>query len=644
MHEEIMRRTAVLGLIALLAILLWRAPAQADRVYTVDDRVHEGKVIFEDEDQVKLERKFGNITSVVTFRRDEVLRIEKAMTKEEEYQAALAAAETPEACMEAAEQAKAHRLHRRDIRKAYEKAIEIDPDFKPAREILGFKYLDGKWISEREWKLAKGYQWYRGELLEPAEIEKRKGEERDRIEGGYAEEIKGVGWGERHVVSTDHYEVHCNSTKRVAEGYAQFLEQLYDAYDSLFRGYPRYYQGKSKIYIFRNIEDFQTYGGARPGVGGYYRPKSDNPNAYPDRMVASYHGTFGTTGGTREVLAHECTHQFEHILSDGNEMQFLSRPPWWIEGLAVYFGDGYTFDNKGKLVIGIPRDRLMIIQRVLGSGKAPPISRFLRITLGEYQRNAGLTYPYGWSLCHYFLHRGKGKPVDINGKSVDLRKVFDDFFKVVTAEPPGGMGPQGFPEYYARKFEELLGFPVDELTKDWKDYVLSLELEPLGEIKKNTFSSDKLAFEITKPDGWEWREDEVQGQEAIRLENGGTTGRIVVVAQGNMELSSPEAALDQLESQAGMRVRSPTIDDTNIIEVYGFPAAEVYYSGFEMAQQNASREVAIRTNEQMFRHVMVVTLKRLYEIVMQCDVDRWDDNEEAFKEALRGFIPKADSE
>ncbi|RME73515.1 MAG: hypothetical protein D6776_06955 [Planctomycetota bacterium] len=377
-------------------------------------------------------------------------------------------------------------------------------------------------------------------------------------------------------------------------------------------------------------------------MGGYYRPKSDNPNAYPDRMVAAFHGSFGTTGGTREVLAHECTHQFEHILCDGTAMQFMVRPPWWVEGLAVYFGDGYRMDKNGKLTIGIPRDRLMMIQRILRSGQAPPISRFLRTDLGQYQRMAGLTYPYGWSLVYYFLHRGNGKPVEINGHKVDLKKVFNQFFKVVTAKPPQLM-PQQYPEYYARKFEELLGFPVDELTGDWKNFILSLKLEPLGEVKGDTFVSDKLAFEIKKPEGWEFRPDDVQGQEAIRIENPATTGRVIVIAQGNMDLTTPEGALEQIESQAGMRLRSPTIDDSKIIDVYGFPAAEVYYSGYEAAPaSNASRKVEVRTNEQTYRHVMVVTLKRLYEIIMQCDSDRWEDNEAAFDEILKGFIPKAD--
>ncbi|GIW70617.1 MAG: hypothetical protein KatS3mg102_0159 [Planctomycetota bacterium] len=642
--------TRALTTLALVAVLLAAPAARADKVYLISGEVYEGKVVHADHEKVQLERQFGSITSVMTFSRDEVVKIERSLTPEERIDKALAEASTPEACMEAARLAESSNMPQSVVRRCWERAIEIDPDFRPARERLGYRYLESerRWVTEREWKLAQGYQWYRGELLPPDEIQRRKQRYREQIEGSYREETKGVGWGERHIISTEHYEIHCNSTRKVAEGYAQFMEQLYKAYDKVFHGLPRYYQGKSKIYIFRNLEDFQTYGGGG-GALGYYRPKSDNPNAYPDRIVVAFHGTFGTTGTTREVLAHEATHQFQHILCDGTPEQFLSRPPWWIEGLAVYFGDGYTLNAQGELEITIPRDRCFMIQRMIKSGQLPPISKFLRFSLGQYQMMAGMTYPYGWSLVYYFLHRGADsqgnqQPVEIHGKKVHLKQVFERFFKVVTEKPPAGVPLPGYGEYYARKLEELLGFEVDALTEDWKQFILGLKLEPLGEVRGERFVSAKLAFEITRPEGWEFRPDEVSGQEAIRIVNPATTGRITVAVQGNLELSTAEAALDALEGQAGMRIRSPMIDERNVIEVAGFPAAEVYYEGYEAPPENATREVEVRQNAQIYRHVMVVTLRRLYEIIMQCDADRWEDNKAAFQQALERFVPKGELE
>lgn len=638
-----------LGAALVLVSVLWSGPALADRVHLANGRIHEGKVIAATDEMVQLEKRIGEMTMVVTFRRDEVVDIEYKLTAGQKLAKALNEAKTAEECLTAARQAQAEGVAAETLVRAYERAVELDDQNEEARKALGHVYKSGRWMTDREWKKSQGYIEYKGELVHPDELARVKAQEKDaaRIAAEKSQnrvrlEYQGVGWGEAHVIETAHYIVKCNSTKEVAQSYANFMEKIYKAYDKVFKGYKHYWTGKSTIYVFRNIKDFQKYLGVGEGVGGFYRPKSENLNAYPDRMVAAFHGTFGTTGGTREVLAHECTHQIQHILSDGDERQFLSRPTWWMEGLAVYFGDGFTFDKRGQLVVEIPRDRLMWIQRMLKSGQSPKISEFLRIGLRQYQAQAGMTYPYGWSLVYYFMHRGedrKGRQqsVKIGSRTVNLEKTFQSFFKVVTERPPASVDLRSFPDYYARKFDELLGFPVDELTDDWKQFVLGLELKRLGKVKGDKFTADELGMELTKPKGWEWREDDVEGREAIRLENSATTARVIVTAMGNMDNLGTEDAGDFAERMAGAKLDSPMIEERNTIEVGGFPAVEIFYSGTEVKPAHATSEIQVRQNEQMHRHVVIATLKRVYHIVCQADSDRWEEAKDSFGEVLRGL-------
>lgn len=642
-------RVALVALLLAGGVLVGRS-VFADKVHLRSGRVVEGEVLDVNPEFVEVKFAIGS----VKFRRDEVVEIEYELTTGERFDRQVGEAESADAIAVVIEQFEGKRITRDQVRAAWERALTLDPTHRRAHEELGHLYYNGKWLTSEEDKIRiGGWVYFDGELMPPEKAERlkrerreaaaRAAEERRRI---YENELKGVSWGRVKPIETEHYIIQCNSSPSVAKRYADFMEQIYAAYDEVFKGYKKHHTGKSKIYIFRNIKDFQEFGGGQPGVGGFYVPKSPNENIFPSRIVSAYHGTFGTTGDTRGVLAHEGTHQFQHLLCDGTPEEFLVRPPWWIEGLAVYFGDGYQFDKRGKLVVGIPRDRLMVIHQILKSGQAPKISQFIRLNLGQYQRMAGLTYPYGWALCHYFLHRGevggRQQAVEVAGHKFEPEKVFREFFDFVLADPPDHVRMNA-PEYYASKFEQLLGFPVDDLMEDWKSYVLGLELEPLGEVTedRSRYISKMLAFQIDKPASWVWRENEVQGREAIKLEGPTTTGLVTVIAEGNMDNASVEELRDQAERGAAMKLDSLYLDDekTREIKVSGYKGYEFFYEGTERKPSgNVDREYKVRDRPQRYRHVVVSTLKRSYEIVMQADAERFDDNRQVFDEILRGFV------
>ncbi len=604
--------------LSILLIGLAAGPALADKLILRDGRVIEGKIVSEDREKVVIEQKYGR----AAFARHEIREIVRERTPEEEFEEAFGRAKTAADFVALGKKAKEGGLAA-PARRAFERALELDPENREAREALGHRLHEGRWWTEEEWaQRPEEVERRRKEAEEAARARAEKSEER------YRKELAGVPWADAHIIETKHYVVKCNSTREVAQGYADFLEKIYEAYEKVFARHKKYWDKKSTVYIFRSNEEFRELTGAEMGVGGFYVPKSPNPNAFPDRIVAAFHGSFGTSGDTRLVLAHECTHQIQHTVCAGKEETFMARPAWWVEGLAVYFGDGFNFDRRGRLVIGIPRDRLAMLRRLIDEKVVPDqlkLSDLVKADFRFYQMNAGVTYPYGWSLVYYFLHRGedrrgKQKPIKVKGKEIDLAKVFDEFFKVVTAIPPQGERTE--PEYYAQKLDALLGVPIDELTADWREFVMGLELPKLGRVRGRVFESPETGFVAEKPEGWTWDEKGVEGDEAIRMANEQTGGLVRIEVDGNMFNWNAQGAADFVERQidAWPLERKDT-------HVQGFPAVELIYKRVPEGGEK----------ERYYRRVVVTTLRRVYQIALECDAERAAENEAAFEAVLAGF-------
>lgn len=631
--------------LALLAIVATAAPALADKVYCHDGRVIEGKIIAEDRTTVQVEKRLGSITSVITLTREEILRIEKVASPEEEFEAAFAKAKSAADFVKAGKRAKADGLEAAAER-AFKRALELDRENKDAHEGLGHRFHEGRWWTPAEWAERPEEKERAKEAAAEAARRRAAGHEEK-----YGKELEGVPWGDAHIITTRHYVVKCNSTKEVAQRYADFLEKIYAAYDKVFSKYKRYWDKPSVVYIFRNVQEFREYMGVDEGVGGFYIPESENENAYPNRIIAAFHGRFGSTGDTRLVLAHEGTHQMEHILCAGSEAQFRWRPTWWMEGLAVYFGDGYSLDKRGNLKIGIPRDRLVMLRKLMKAGIVPDkvkLSDFVKWDLRAYQGYAGIAYPYGWGLCHYFLHRGedrKGKqtPVKIKGKEIDLRKAFEDYFKFITDAPPESWKPHEAAELYAKKLDEILGMPIDDLTEDWKKYIDSLEVPKLGKVKGAVFESTDASFTIEKPKDWKWNEDEATGDEAIVLESADGAARIAVSVDGNMDNASFDEAVSELEDAIRGRFELD-MEKSREVELHGFKAHEFVYRGTLEEGGAETADGKPPQGPQAFRHVIVPTLKRIYGIECRCPEGEIEAYAATFEKVLQGFKILRDKE
>lgn len=502
---------------------------------------------------------------------------------------------------------------------------------------------------------------------------KKGGEKGEKGESDYGKEIEGTGDWFLIETPSKRYKIKCNSTREVAQRYADFVDKIVLEYDKVFKGRKHYWKGQSLIYVFRSNEDFRAFMQVEAGVGGFYMAKAQGE--YPDRIVAAYHGSFGT-GDTRMVLAHECTHQYEHILCDGEWMDFYARPAWWMEGYSTYFGDGFTLTKAGKLEIQIPRMRLGPIQEIIKAGHVPgelKISAFMKWGLHEYQQQAGIAYPFGWSLIYYFQKRcevpGKQKgtidykpikvKVDGREREANLYKVLNDFFDKIAAKPPEKVdadegAPERLAEHYVKELENLLGFPVDALTEDWKEFILKLDAPTMGKVdrSKGKFSGTEAGFEIEIPKDlkdWTWNEADCVGDDAIRLESKTSGAMVRIEVDGNMgntplcNLPGEERPVDsptivtQIDKMIDHMWGNPEIEKSEKTTVAGIADAwEFLYNGTESAMSIGAK---VREGQQRVRHLVIggKAYKRTYQIYCMAPKDRFDECAPAFEKILNSF-------
>jgi hypothetical protein len=371
-----------------------------------------------------------------------------------------------------------------------EEAIRLDPDCAEAREGLGQKKEDdGKWVDAEVYYQKRGMvKGPDGRWLTRAEADKIQAERSGLVRGlaGRERESQGVTWALAKTLKSQNYVLKCDSTETVAKRYSQVLEKLHERYAEVLKDYPQYYTGPSTVYVFRNREEFRTF--TLSSAGGFFHPI--------DRAVRAYHGSFGPTGNTDMVLAHEATHQFQHRIMK----EMFAVPLWVIEGMATYFGDGTRIRPEGVQLNVIPRERLQSLQTAIATGHYVPLSTLLRIRKGR--GSEWPCYDHGWGVIFWCLqgdnpkfkfgHKGEGKRVwkkYLDHLTKDLKKPF----------------PATHFEDEAKFFTGLLlketGKTLEQWEEDFKKFITNLPQEPLGKWNGRVWDGAPVKMRFSLPEG-----------------------------------------------------------------------------------------------------------------------------------------------
>lgn len=453
------RRSSVLPTVlltagALAALALAPLAARADVIHLTSGGRYRGKIVAETPREVTIETAGGKI---VVPRKD-IERIEKEQGVADEFkrrEKEAGKSSDPDVHCDLAEWARANGLEA-EAKRCFERATALDGYHKRAREGLGHRYHNGRWYTEEEFKRAVGglVEWdgrwvtpeererleqgfvkdKDGHWVRPEDIARAAEEERLRKEsaGGaapagpgapapgtpapgkfqpppaddgrpaedkawYRDNTRTGDFGGAPVHESRFYKVKTNAKPEYAKKYGEMMDRYHTRFLGIFKNMlPSGPIGKSDIWIYSSQQEFMAAEGMGQSVGGFYNTGT--------KRVTAFHGLFGMTGTTREVLSHEGTHQFEDIVLQGS---FRNCPMWILEGLAVFFESAY--DDGDEIVIGlVPRDRLAVLKRGLATNTLIPLSDLIRTPQPSF---TAYHYAHAWGLIYMILYYGESASV-----------------------------------------------------------------------------------------------------------------------------------------------------------------------------------------------------------------------------------------
>lgn len=450
---RVLRGPIAIGLVLVFGAL----GAHADVIHLQDGGRYRGTIVKETAREVTIETLAGK---VVVQRRD-IASIEKEESVQQAFarrEAEVRAKSDPDVHVALGRWAKEKGLEA-EARRCFERAIALDAYHREAREALGHRYHQGRWYTEEEYRrVVQGLvewdgKWVTpedraryeqgfikdadGTWVRPEDLARRAEEERLRREqadqaaapardGGGApagpaprpgrleppppaadtpsedkawyqdnERVGDIGAVTPH--ESRYYKIRTNVKPEYARRYGEMMDRYYGRFLKVFREMmPAGTPPKSEILIYSSQREFMQLEGMGQSVGGFYNTGS--------KRVTAFHGLFGMTGTTREVLAHEGTHQFEDIVLQGS---FGNAPIWILEGLAVFFESAY-YDGKDVIIGLVPRDRLAVLKRGLAQNNLIPFVDLIRTPQPSF---TAYHYAHAWGLIYMILYYGESKTV-----------------------------------------------------------------------------------------------------------------------------------------------------------------------------------------------------------------------------------------
>lgn len=422
----------------------------------------------------------------------------------------------------------------------------------------------------------------------------------EKTEEELRKEYGGVPWEKAYTAASEHYTVKCNVTQQHAKRYCDLMEKLFTLYNETF---PNLYTRKMKweVWVYRSRREFSKQHSHRATyTAGYYSPF--------EKRIYTYHGLFGVSGSTFNILAHEGTHAFQHSFMKS----YRGTPVWLLEGMAVVF-EGIEVTRKGELVLKKPsRDRLLQVKMELKGNKALKLGSLVGARAEQFTRRS---YAYAGLFVWWLAKVGDKR-----------RKVLDGLLSLLVRRA-----------YEKNDLENLLqehlGKDLDALEKEWHAWVRSARAEYTGRMMpRGTYSSKLLRFRIKRP-APDWTMDgdraPVEG-ECIVYKRARTGGRISVTVYANrLGLHADELYLQAL-SDLKESVKGLEIEEKKRLKVKNHPGFLMTYTGTEPNSK-------VTTERQRVRLTTVVRKRHIYVLRMQCPPQMWDENKNDFERALKRF-------
>jgi len=329
----------------------------------------------------------------------------------------------------------------------FNKVIELNPKYKTAKQNI-----------EKIIQLEKD--------AKIAEIIKKYGPYKDVLDKPGADTEK-LPWENAREKETENFIVKTNLSMDALNDICCLLECARFIYQDFFgTDFERFKRNKLNVFVMKNRDDyekvFHDVRGDNPSKGhvGIYVPGSYPGNKSRQAHILSYYDPLGQEP-LISTLFHEGTH---HVIELIEFERNCPRSPIWLnEGLAIYLGSSKL--ENGKIVPNISQVRLHQIKKVITKQSYIKLEEFINRASAKYDSN--ICYPEGWSLVYFLL----------NSKYKDVFKAYMESWgksKIPMDKRPGNYYPKD-KIAHLKLFEECIGVPIDQLEKEWKEYILGLK-------------------------------------------------------------------------------------------------------------------------------------------------------------------------
>lgn len=160
-----------------VVLALAATPLLGDELFLKGGGRVTGEIVQETEATLTVDIGAGNMT----VQKSAVVRIDRSASPLQQYraQAATLAPDDVEGWRTLGRQAESQGLTMQ-AREAFTKVKALLPDDPEANRVLGLVLHDGHWVTEKESYTARGYVWFEGEWMAPAEAQAIVGERQAR--------------------------------------------------------------------------------------------------------------------------------------------------------------------------------------------------------------------------------------------------------------------------------------------------------------------------------------------------------------------------------------------------------------------------------------------------------------------------------
>ncbi len=441
-------------------------------------------------------------------------------------------------------------------------------------------------------------------------------------------EYEGVPWSRAHEKSSAHYIVRCNSTKAVTNRYSKLMEVLFKKFTKVFGDFKPDNR-KSQVEIYCSQKQFMQLPGMRPGIGGFYQPRS--------RVLKTYHGRFGS-GDTSMILAHEGTHQFQHLIIKGSDRTFFSVPIWLLEGMAVLFeASEISLKGRGKVKLrGVNNDRLMHMQSMIRKGTNKPLIRIISTPQAQFKAEE---YAHA-GLLQFYMLLGK------DSICKKLRKVYNEYLWEAIQSARKGQPIQ--PTRFSALVKKHTKKSLEDMEEKWKKFVMKQKCMTFGKVQGNTFISNDFHFKFSTP-GAKYKiecKEKLNPGEVAFLERGKDDKvRISAYAfqlEGDKNLKKliQESNESKQKNAAEIKKQRDAYYQEYKEEGEG-PRKVKEYEAYEYLLKIKSDKSIVNKDMQKVHTVSVEAYGYLYRFTLQCPYNEYSKYKPEFEKMLLSFLPYA---